>query len=95
VVGSVGEDTFPRCFRLQENPGWVETIAQQDIVNVCIVAKSPSSLRNGNVRPSVRMHQRRSHVTDFRDIWYWALAWQFIEKLGIWLKSDKNTRFLT
>jgi hypothetical protein len=40
--------------------------------------------------PSVFLHQRGSHWTDFREISYRELARKSVEKLQIWLKSDKK-----
>jgi hypothetical protein len=42
------------------------------------------------VRPSVRTSRRGSHWIDFREIWYLELLLKSVEKLWIWLKSDKN-----
>ena len=47
------------------------------------------------VRLSVRMYQRGSHSTDFREIWYWELSRKSVDKLQIWLKSDKSIRHFT
>jgi hypothetical protein len=44
---------------------------------------------------SVDMHQRGSHRTDFRKIWYWGLVRRSIEKLQKWLKSDKHIGHFT
>lgn len=43
-----------------------------------------------SVRPSVRAYLRGSHWADFRKIWYWGILWKSIEKVQIWLKSNKN-----
>jgi len=43
-----------------------------------------------SVRPYVLMYQRGSHWTDFREVFYWRLLWKSVEKIHIWLKSDKN-----
>jgi hypothetical protein len=59
--------------------------------------KTPFSLV-ASVRPSicpsvclsVRVYQRISHWTDFREIWYWGLLRKSVEKLQICLKSDNN-----
>jgi hypothetical protein len=40
--------------------------------------------------PFIRMYQSSSHCTDIREIWYWRLLWKTVEKIKIWLKSDKN-----
>jgi len=34
----------------------------------------------------VRMYDRGSHWTDFREIWYWALLRKLVEKVQIWVK---------
>jgi hypothetical protein len=47
------------------------------------------------VHPSVRMYQRGSVWTYFREIWYWVLLWSCVEKVQIWLKSDKNMGHFT
>jgi hypothetical protein len=36
-----------------------------------------------SVRPSVRMYQRGSHWTDFREIWYWVILW----KISNWIQN--------
>ena len=38
-----------------------------------------------SVCPSFRIYQRRSHWTDFREIWYWGLLRKHIDKFNIWL----------
>jgi hypothetical protein len=43
----------------------------------------------------VRMYERGSHWTDFREIWYWALSRKPVETIQIWLKSGKNIGYLT
>ena len=35
-----------------------------------------------------------AHTTDFREMWYWALLLDFVDKFEIWLKSEKNSRHL-
>jgi len=39
----------------------------------------------------VRMEKLGSHWTDFYEIWYLG----FVEKIQVWLKSDKNNRYFT
>jgi len=34
------------------------------------------------VRLPVRMCKSGSHLTDFREIWYWGLLWKYVEKSG-------------
>ena len=36
------------------------------------------------------MHHGGSHWIHFRQIWSWGLLWRSVEKIQIWLKSDKN-----
>jgi hypothetical protein len=66
----------PKMFSATGEPGmgasfWLKLlnirIIKRIFGQVCVVANCAISLRH--VRPSVRMHQRRSHVTDFREIW--------------------------
>ena len=38
---------------------------------------------------SVRMYQRGSYGTNFRKILHWELELESVEKLPVWLKSDK------
>jgi hypothetical protein len=66
-------------------------------MRVRIVAKMPYYLRHIrlSVCPSTRMYQRGSHWTDFRKILYWGLLRKSVEKLQIWLKSDKDIRHIT
>jgi hypothetical protein len=40
-----------------------------------------------SVRPFIRMYQRASHWADFQ---IWGVGWKSVQKLHIWLKSDKN-----
>jgi len=40
--------------------------------------------------PSVRMHQFGFRLTDLSVIWYWRLLHNYVEKIRIWLKSDKK-----
>ena len=44
---------------------------------------------------SVRLHQRGSHWTDFREIWYWRLPWKSVVKILIRLKWGKNACHFT
>ena len=44
---------------------------------------------------SVRMHQRGSHWTDFREVLCWGLLRRSIGKLHIWWKLDKNIGHFT
>ena len=46
------------------------------------------------VCPSVRTEKLGSHMTDFREMWYWALLLDFVDKFEIWLKLEKNSRHL-
>jgi len=43
-----------------------------------------------SVSPSVLMKKRRSHGTDFHEIWYSNILRKSIEKIQVSLKSDKN-----
>jgi len=43
-----------------------------------------------SVCSSIRMYQRGSHWTEFRDICYWKLSWTPAEKTQILLQSGKN-----
>ena len=45
--------------------------------------------------PSVREHQRHSHWTDFRDVWYRGHLKKSIDKLQISFKWDTNIGHLT
>ena len=47
------------------------------------------------VRLCALMHQRGFLWTDFRDLWYWALSQNSVEKIQILLKSGKNIRHFT
>jgi len=42
------------------------------------------------VRSSAHIHQRGSHWMDFCEIWYLWLLLKFVDKLQIWLKSNKK-----
>jgi len=44
---------------------------------------------------SVRVYQRGSHLTDFREVWYWLLLWNSVGKFQFGLKSDKNIGHFT
>ena len=59
----------------------------------CNVAESDCSLRH--VRPSAHMEQLGSRYADFREILYWAVLLNSLEKIPIWLKSDKRNRHFT
>jgi hypothetical protein len=48
-----------------------------------------------SVRPSLRMYQLASHRTASREIWYWGLLRKSVEKIQIWLKSDKSIGHFT
>jgi hypothetical protein len=37
---------------------------------------------------SVRLYQLGSNCTDFREMWYWWLSLQCVEKMQIWLQSE-------
>lgn len=39
---------------------------------------------------SVRMYPRSFHWTDFCGSWYWRLSWKSVDKIKVWLKSDKS-----
>jgi hypothetical protein len=65
----------------------------EDFRSVFMVAKSAQYLRHAC--PSVRMYQRGSHRTDFREIWYGVLVWRSAEKIKIWLKLEKNIGIFT
>jgi len=45
--------------------------------------------------PSFRTEQIGYHRTDFRDIWYWNIFRNLVERLLVSLKCDKNDRFFT
>jgi len=48
-----------------------------------------------SVRPSVHMEQLDSHWTDFLEIWYLSIFRQYLEKIQVSLKSDKNDGYFT
>jgi len=41
------------------------------------------------------VYQRGSQWKNFRQIWYWNPLRKSVEKLQMWLKSDKNLRHFT
>ena len=41
---------------------------------------------------SVRVYQCGSQSTDFGEIWYWDFLLKSVDKIQIWLKSDKQYR---
>jgi hypothetical protein len=43
---------------------------------------------------SVSPYQLGSHRREVREVWYWKLLLNSVEKIQIWLKSDKNTGLL-
>jgi len=43
-----------------------------------------------SVRPSVRMEQLGCRWTDFHEFWYLKILRNSVEKIQVWLKSDKN-----
>ena len=47
------------------------------------------------VRPSIRMEQLGSYCTDFHGIWYFGIFRQFVQKIQVSLKSDKNKGYFT
>jgi hypothetical protein len=46
-----------------------------------------------SVCPSLHMYQHNSHCMDFREIWYWGLLCQPVEKIQTWLKSGKHNDY--
>ena len=53
---------------------------------------SKSVCYSRHVRPSVRMYHLGCHWTDTPEIWYRVLLCKSVEKIHIWLQSDKNYR---
>ena len=47
------------------------------------------------LRLSVRMEQLSSCWVDCHEIWYLKIVRQSVEKIQIWLKSDKNDGYFT
>ena len=47
------------------------------------------------VCPSLRMQQRDSRRTDFREIWYMNIFRKSVDKIPVLLKSDKNNGYFT
>jgi hypothetical protein len=43
-----------------------------------------------SVYPSIRIYRLGSQSTDFRETWCWKLLLKSVNKIQIWLKSDKN-----
>jgi len=48
-----------------------------------------------SVRPSVRKEQFSSHRTDFHEIRYLSIFRNFVKKIQVSLKSDKNSVYFT
>jgi hypothetical protein len=48
-----------------------------------------------SVRPSVRIEQLGSHLTDFHEIWYLSIFRKSVEKIQDVLISDKNNEYFT
>jgi hypothetical protein len=44
---------------------------------------------------SVRMEQLGSQSMDFHEIWYLSIFQKSVEKIKVWLKSDKNNGYFT
>jgi hypothetical protein len=79
-----------------------ETFSSQQFLGALAwVAKS--SLRLRHVCPSiclpvylfVLVYQHGAHPTDFCKMWYWGLLTRYVEKVQIYLKSDKNVGYFT
>ena len=47
------------------------------------------------VRLPVRMEQLGSHWTNFHEIWYFSMVFQYVKKFQVSLKSAKNNRHFT
>ena len=43
-----------------------------------------------SVYPSARMEQLNSHWTDLHEVWYLSIFREFVDKIPVSLKSDKN-----
>jgi len=41
------------------------------------------------------MEQLGSHLSDFREIWYFGIFRESVEKIQVSLKSDKNNGYFT
>jgi hypothetical protein len=61
------------------------------------IAKSDYQLHHVSVRPSVRMEQLGSHLTDFNEIWYLSTSRKSViqKMIKLLLKLDKNNWYFT
>jgi hypothetical protein len=57
------------------------------------IAKSDNYLRH--VCPSVRTEELGSHWTDCHEIWFLSIFRKSVEKIQVWLQSDKNNGYFT
>jgi hypothetical protein len=48
-----------------------------------------------SVRPSVDMEQLGSHGMDFHEIRYLSIFLKYVEKIHVWLGSDKSNGYFT
>ena len=45
-----------------------------------------------SVCPSIHMEQLGPHYTNFHEIWYLRVFQKSVEKIQVWLKSDKDNK---
>ena len=48
-----------------------------------------------SVCPSIHMEQLGPHYTNIHEIWYLRVFQKFVEKIQVWLKSDKDNKDFT
>ena len=65
--------------------------------SVCKIVESDCWVRHGrlSIRPAVCMLQIGSHWNDFHEIWYFSIFRNYVQKIQVSLKYDKNKEYFT